>query len=224
MEPSHGSTDDTGESLVVEGARSSEDTEEDKGVDDDHQESSADTNTVVDTEPELDLLLELVLGPPVEPLVHHNGAGLLGEDGEDQSENDLPSTGSPDVCPPGGATDSTGGNILIGNNVSGGGILSLGGLLGLGGFLSVGLLVNLLGALLDGIDHLAEVTVLAVELSVGSLLSDGTVVQDDDVVNLGKEAEGLGNQNTSLAMESVEETFLEDGASNTWVEGSKGII
>ena len=224
VEPSHGCTKDTRESLIVESARSREDTEEDEDVDHDHQESSADTDTVVDTEPELDLLLELVRGPPGEPLVHHDGTGLLGKDGEGQSEYDLPSTSSPDVRPPGRATDGASGNILISNDASGGGAFGLSGLLRLGGFLSVGLLVGLLGALFDGADHLAEVAVLAVELGIGPLLDNSTIVQDDDVINLRKEAESLSDQNTGPAVESVEDAFLEDGASNAWVESSKGII
>lgn len=83
VEPSHGSANDPRESLVVEGTGSSEDAEEDKGIDDDQQDSSGDTNAVIYAEPELDLLLELVRSPPVEPLIHHDGTGLLGDDGED---------------------------------------------------------------------------------------------------------------------------------------------
>ena len=224
MEPSHGSTDDTGESLVVEGAGSRENTEEDKDVEDDHQERGGDANTVVDAEPELNLPMELVRGPPGEPLVHHDGTGLLGGDGEDQSDDHLPPTSGPNVRPPGRTTDGASGNILIMNDVSGGSILGIWGLLRLGGFLPVGVLVSLLSALLNSIDHLAELAILAVELSVGSLLSNGTVVQDDDMVNLGEEAESLGDQETSLAMEGVEETLLEDGASNAWIESSEGVI
>jgi hypothetical protein len=52
----------------------------------------------------------------------------------------------------------------------------------------------------------------------------GTVVQDNDVVNLGEEGGYLGDQDTGLAMKSVEETFLEDGAPNMGVESSKGVI
>ena len=83
MEPSHWSTDDTGESLVVEGAGSSEHTEEDEDVEDDHQQRGGDTNAVVDAKPEFNLLVELVRGPPCEPLVHHDSTGLLGGNGED---------------------------------------------------------------------------------------------------------------------------------------------
>ena len=83
MEPSHRSTDDTGESLVVEGAGSSEDAEQDEDVEDDHQQRGGDTNAVVDAKPEFNLLVELVRGPPGEPLVHHDSTSLLGGNGED---------------------------------------------------------------------------------------------------------------------------------------------
>jgi len=62
------------------------------------------------------------------------------------------------------------------NDVSGRGVLSIGGLLRFGGFRPVGVLFALFSALLDGVDHLAELTILAVKLSVGSLLNNGTVV------------------------------------------------
>ena len=224
VEPTHGSANDTGESLVVEGAGSSEDTEEDEGVDDKHQESGGNADAVVDTEIEFDRLLELVRRPPSEPLVHHNGPGLLGEHGENQSNDKLPSTCSFDIRPPSGTADGAGGDILVSNNASGGGILSFDSLLDLGDFLTVGLLVGLPGAFLNTVYHLTELAVLTVELGVGSLLGNGTVVQDDDVVSLGKEVECLGDQDTSLAVESVEETFLEDGTSNARVEGSEGVV
>jgi len=62
------------------------------------------------------------------------------------------------------------------------------------------------------------------ELSIGSLFGNGTIVQDDDMVDLWKEAESLGDQYTGLAVECVEEAFLEDGAPNARVEGSEGVI
>lgn len=126
IEPPHGSVDDTEGSPVVEGARSGKDTEEDEGINDDHQESRGNANLVVNTEPEFDLLSKLVRGPPDEPLVHHDGTGLLEKDREDQSEDELPSTCSPDIRLPDRTNDGAGDDIiLIGNNISGGSVLDL---------------------------------------------------------------------------------------------------
>jgi len=166
VEPSHGRTNDTGESPVVECTRGGEGTKEYENAEDDHQERGGDADADVDAKPKFDRPTELVHGPPGEPLDHHNGTGLLGGGREDHSNDELPSTSSLDVGPPRRTADGTSGNLLIFNDTSCGTIPSAGGHPSSDDLLPNGVPAGFFGAPLRGVDHPAELAILVIELSV----------------------------------------------------------